>query len=72
MLHKLQEIIGRRDGEYVLSGIIELDDGFFLTIEPDAENNKPLKRGRGSQKKSKGLVMVESIPVEGKTFKSGK
>ena len=72
MLHKLREVMGRRDGEYELTGVIELDDGFFSTIRPDDEKNKPLKRGRGSQKKTKVLVMVESVPVEGKTTKKGK
>jgi hypothetical protein len=28
------------------------------------QKNKPLKRGRGSQKKNKVLVMAESVPVE--------
>ena len=72
MLHKLREVMGRRDGEYELSGIIELDEGFFSTVKPDNEKNKPLKRGRGSQKKTKVLVMVESVSVEGKTTKKGK
>lgn len=72
MLHKLRGVMGRRDGEYELSGVIELDEGFFSTVRPDDEKNKPLKRGRGSQKKSKVLVMVESVPVEGKTTKKGK
>lgn len=30
MLHKLREVMGRRDGEYELSGVIELDEGFLL------------------------------------------
>lgn len=72
MLHKLREVMGRRDGEYELSGVIELDEGFFTTIKTEEEKGKPLKRGRGSQKKSKVLVMVESVPVEGKTTKKGK
>jgi hypothetical protein len=72
MLHKLREVMGKRDGQYELSGVIELDEGFFSTIKPEEENNKHLKRGRGSQKKSKVLVMVESVPVEGKTTKKGK
>ena len=72
MLHKLRQVMGKRDGEYELSGVIELDEGFFTTIKPEEENDKPLKRGRGSQKKSKVLVMVESVPVEGKTTKKGK
>jgi len=72
MLHKLREVMGRRDGEYELSGVIELDEGFFTTIKTEEGKDKPLKRGRGSQKKSKVLVMVESVPVEGKTTKKGK
>jgi len=72
MLHKLREVMGRRDGEYELSGVIELDDCFFTTIKPESEKDKPLKRGKGSQKKSKVLVMVESVPVEGQTTRNGK
>jgi len=72
MLHKLRQVMGKRDGEYELSGVIELDDGFFSTIKPEKENDNPLKRGRGSQKKSKVLVMVESVPIEGETTKKGK
>ena len=41
--------MGRRDGEYELSGVIELDEGFFSTVRSDDEKSKPLKRGRGSQ-----------------------
>ncbi|MBA3901860.1 MAG: IS1595 family transposase [Bacteroidetes bacterium] len=72
MLHKLRQVMGKRDGEYELSEVIELDEGYFSTIKPKEENGKPLKRGRGSQKKSKVLVMVESVLVEGKTTKKGK
>ena len=42
--------------EYVLAGRIELDEGYFSTEIPKEEKDKPLKRGRGSQKKSKVLV----------------
>ena len=55
-----------------LSDVIELDEGFFSTETNEDEKNKPLKRSRGSQKKSKALVMVESKPVEGKPTKTGK
>jgi transposase-like protein len=72
MLHKLREVMGKRDGEYELTNVIELDEGFFSTVVPEQEKGQPLKRGRGSQKKSKVLVMVESVPVEGKTTKKGK
>lgn len=72
MLHKLRLAMGKRDDQYILSGQIELDEGFFSTeVKPD-QKDKPLKRGRGSQKKTKVLVMAESKKVEGKTTKKGK
>jgi DNA-directed RNA polymerase subunit RPC12/RpoP len=72
MLHKLRLAMGKRDGQYELSGQIELDEGFFATEVKSEEKNKPLKRGRGSQKKTKVLVMAESKKVEGKVTKKGK
>ena len=64
--------MGKRDGQYVLSSQIELDEGFFSTeVEPE-EKNKPLKRGRGSQEKSKVLVMAESKERAGKLTNKGK
>ncbi len=72
LLHKLRDVMGQRDKEYQLTDVIELDEGFFSTITVDSEKDQPLKRGRGSQKKSKVLVMVESIPVEGVKTKKGK
>lgn len=70
--HKIRTIMGERDDLYTLSGVIELDEGFFSTEIDDEEKTNPLKPGRGSQKKSKVLVMAESIPVEGETTKTGK
>lgn len=64
MVHKLREAMGKRDGEYILAGRIELDEGYFSTEVPVSEKGKPLKRGRGSQKKSKVLVMAESEIIE--------
>ena len=64
MMHKLREAMGKRDGEYVLAGRIELDEGYFSTETPKEEKDKPLKRGRGSQRKSKVIVMAESEFVE--------
>ena len=72
MLHKLRQTMGKRDELYTLSGVIELDECFFSTETNKDEKDKPLKRGRGSQKKSKVLVMAESKPVEGTTTKTGK
>lgn len=64
MCHKIRSVMGQRDAQYTLSGMIELDEGFFSTERDEQEKDKPLKRGRGSQKKSKVLVMVESQDVE--------
>jgi ISXO2-like transposase domain/Transposase zinc-ribbon domain len=72
MLHKLRLAMGKRDELYTLSGQIELDEGFFPTEIPSKEKNNDLKRGRGSQKRTKVLVMAESKEVEGKKTKKGK
>ena len=42
--------MGKRDDKYTLEGAIELDDAFFSTEISVEEKEKPLKRGRGSQK----------------------
>jgi len=72
MMHKLRIAMGKRDSKYQLSGQMELDEGFFSTITKDEEKDKPLKRGRGSQKKTKVLVMAESVIVKDKFTKTGK
>ncbi len=64
LLHKIRNIMGQRDNEYDLSGELELDDGFFTTVVPKEHKDEVLKRGRGSQKKTKVLVMAESEKVE--------
>ena len=66
MLHKLRHAMGKRDSEYKVCGMVELDEFFFSTEVPDSEKDKPLKRGRGSQKRTKVLVMAEV--AEGERF----
>ena len=60
----------KRDGEYILAGRIELDEGYFSTEAPIEEKDKPLKRGRGSQKKTKVLVMAKSEMVKSPRIRS--
>ncbi len=72
MLHKLRFAMGKRDAKYQLTDQIELDEGFFSTERPSVSNESKLKRGRGSQKKTKVIVMAESKEVKGKTTKKGK
>jgi transposase-like protein len=61
---KLHDIMGKRDNKYQLGGQIELDNAFITTLIPEEEKEKPLKRGAGSQKQSKVVVMTESEFVE--------
>jgi len=68
----LRYAMGKRDSKYKLSGEIELDEGFFSTEMAEEDKDKPLKRGRGSQKKTKVLVMTESRDMPGKQTKKGK
>ena len=56
--------MGKRDNKYSLKGEIELDDAFFTTEIPVQYKDQPLKRGRGSLKKTKVLVMAESQTVD--------
>lgn len=46
LLHRLRKAMGERDQDYVLSGIVELDDAYFGA--PTANG----KRGRGTEKTS--------------------
>ena len=72
MLHKLRNAMGKRDSQYELCGTIELDEGFFSTEVPEEEKDKPLKRGRGSQKKTTVLVMAETASGKDDNPKNGK
>jgi hypothetical protein len=63
LLNKLRDVMGKRDDKYRLTGQIELDNAFITTLIPDGEKDSPLKRGVGSQKQSKVVVMTESTAV---------
>ena len=60
MLHKLRSIMGKRDAQYQVCGIVEMDEGFFSTETPEGKKDEPQKRGRGSQKKTAVLVLAET------------
>ena len=64
MMHKLRNVMGKHDSEYQLSGQVELDNAFITTLIPDDQKNEKLKRGAGSQNKSKVMVMTESTEVD--------
>lgn len=66
MMQKIRLSMGKRDKKYKLNGTIEMDDAFFEIVDIKDTNNdtepQEQKRGRGSQRQSKVLVMVESQP----------
>lgn len=64
MMMKLRSIMGKREDMYLLDGKIELDEAFFPTRIEEDERGKPLRRGAGSQRQTKVLVIVESKEVD--------
>ena len=58
LLHRIRDAMGQRDAEYLLSGLVELDDTYFGGPTSGG------KRGRGTEK-SKAMVAV-SKDSEGK------
>ena len=64
MMQKLRKTMGILDGEYQLDKIVELDEGFFESVDTDQsdqQKQEKRKRGRGSQKQSKVMVMASTI-----------
>ena len=72
MMHKIRRVMSKRDERYKLDGWVEFDEGFFERVDNKdviAENKSKnetdscsSKRGRGSEREAKVLVMVESKP----------
>lgn len=69
MMHKIRLVLGKRDANYKLANNIEIDEGFISTgysfeINDFTGEKEELKRGKGSQKKTKVLVMVSFKKVK--------
>jgi transposase-like protein len=72
MMHKIRRVMSKRDEKYELNGCLEFDEGFFESVDqkdviehPEGKEPQPPtknKRGRGSERQAKVLVMVESEP----------
>lgn len=72
MMHKIRRVMSKRDEKYQLKGCLEFDEGFFERVDnkediKDKQSNltpkdRKNKRGRGSERQAKVLVMVESEP----------
>ena len=63
IVHKLRDVMGKRDGRYPLHGDMEIDEGSFSKETPEEQKDCPLKRVRGSQRNPPVLIMAErSLP----------
>jgi len=81
MMHKIRQVMGKRDDMYQLCDYVEMTESFFEplddkeVIRENGSNSSTdptkLKRGRGSERQTKVLVMVEPMPM-GKDAKKGK
>lgn len=75
MMQKLRKTMGSRDSKYQLDKIVELDEGFFESVDTEKdedEKTKPNKRGRGSQKQSTVMVMASTVHDFGNLKKHNK
>jgi hypothetical protein len=72
MMHKIRKAMGKRDSRYLLTGEVEIDEGFFETLVPAEQKDEPRKRGRGSQKQTMAMVFAESTEVEESKRKQGR
>ncbi len=57
LLHRLRKAMGQRDRDYILSGVIELDDAYFGAPKSNG------KRGRGTDKAS--VLAAVSLTEQG-------
>ena len=55
--------MGKREGLFKLTDIIEFDEGHF-EVETSKAKRENLKRGKGSWRQKDVAVMAESTPLE--------
>ncbi len=75
MMHKIRLVMGKRDDQYMLSNEIEADESYYSTRYIQQENEftgvkEPLKRGKGSQRKTGVMVMASQEKVTRKVLKA--
>ena len=63
MMRKVRSAMGNAERSSVLKGMVEMDEAYISTHTPKKLKER-LKRGKGSQKKQKIMVMAESFPLE--------
>jgi hypothetical protein len=74
MMYKIRRVLSERNNTYKLDGEVELDEGFYsisfsFSIDEFSGVKETLKRGKGSQKKAKVLVMASFNKVPISEFK---
>lgn len=47
LMHRIRNAMGNRDNLYLLDGMVEYDEAYFVKVTPE---NIKLKRGKGSQR----------------------
>ena len=77
MMHKIRRIMNKRDMKYKLDKNVELDEGFYsigytLEIDEFTGEKEELKRGKGSQRKAKVLVMASFNKEKEKNLRTKK
>lgn len=63
VMHRIRDLMGKRDNLYQLNDMVEFDEGYFET-EVSEKVRSNLKRGKGSQRQLNVAVMAESVPLE--------
>lgn len=63
LMHKIRTVMGKRDGLYLLKGMVEYDEAYVEKATKKAIQEQ-LKRGKGSQKQAIVAVASESTPLE--------
>ena len=63
VMHRIRDLMGKRDNLYQLNDMIEFDEGYFETQVTEKVRSN-LNRGKGSQRQLNVAVMAESIPLE--------
>jgi transposase-like protein len=63
IMHRLRDVMGKRDDLYQLTDMVEFDEGHF-PVETAQKVRNDLKRGKGSQRQRNVAVMAESVYLE--------
>ena len=64
MMQKIRMTMGSRDSKYQLDKIVEVDEGYFESVDTEKDDDEkfiPKKRGRGSQKQTTVMVMASTV-----------